>query len=81
MISKQIEDIDEYNETSMLVRQRSKSPSGGAGYQRVSTEDELDNIPTLDYKLQVKAIPTKKSATCKFCYILVTRNFNIEKSN
>jgi hypothetical protein len=54
---------DTENERSL--RQRTKSSDG---YTRISSEDDLDMLPSLSAYRNAKTIPRKQSTACKLQY-------------
>jgi hypothetical protein len=58
----EFEDIDEFNDMIEL-RQR---PVRTSGYSRLSTEDEIDDVPELNTEHLRQHIPKSSPPTCTF---------------
>lgn len=53
---------DSGDERMIALRQRTRSSDG---YSRVSSDDDLDDVPTLSAYNSKKVVPKKKTTTCK----------------
>lgn len=56
-------DFDDFEEEVVMIELRQRTPR--AGYQRLSTEDEIDNVPILNAARAPKEVPTTRSAFCE----------------
>lgn len=57
---------DSGDERTQALRQRTRSSDG---YARVSSDDELDMLPTLSNYRNAKTLPKKQSAACKSLFL------------